>query len=132
MNWMDILSYTFTFIIIPLLGIATIYLVGLNKAKSNDIKKKIDNELYNKYIRMLEQTICDCVIATNQTYVSALKKQGKFDAEAQKVAFQMTYDSIIAILADDAKEYLTEALGDLEAYVYTKIEADVAMSKQLG
>lgn len=132
MNWMDILSYAFTFIIIPLLGIATIYLVGLIKIKSNDIKKKMDNELYNKYIGMLERTICDCVIATNQTYVSALKKQGKFDAEAQKIAFQMTYDSVIAILADDAKEYLVEALGDLEAYVYTKIEADVAMSKQLG
>ena len=36
---------------------------------------------------MLSQTITDCVLATNQTYVDTLKAQGSFDAEAQKIAF---------------------------------------------
>ena len=33
------------------------------------------------------------------------------------------------ILSDEAKEYLTEALGDLEAYVYNRIEANVKLTK---
>ena len=41
----------------------------------------------NKYLKMLSETITKCVIATNQTYVETLKKQGKFDEEAQKIAF---------------------------------------------
>ena len=36
---------------------------------------------------MLSETITKCVVATNQTYVETLKKQGKFDKEAQKIAF---------------------------------------------
>ena len=34
----------------------------------------INNEKANKYIALVSQTITDCVIATNQTYVEALKK----------------------------------------------------------
>jgi hypothetical protein len=50
----------------------------------------MDNELADKYVQMLTDTITACVIATNQTYVEPLKKQGKFDAEAQKHAFELT------------------------------------------
>jgi hypothetical protein len=35
----------------------------------------------------------------------------------------------MAILADDAKEYLAAAIGDLETYVVAQIEANVNMSK---
>ena len=33
------------------------------------------------------------------------------------------------VLSDDAKEYLTEAYGDLSAYITMKIEAEVNLSK---
>ena len=73
-------------------------------------------EEINKYIKMLAETITDCVIATNQTYVEVLKKQEAFTKEAQKEAFKKTYDAVMLVLSDDAKEYLTEAYGDLSAY----------------
>ncbi len=78
---------------------------------------------------MLDQTIIDCVIATTQTYVESLKKQGAFDADAQKLAFTKTYTNVMKILSEDAKEYLQEAMGDLEAYVYNKIESQVKLTK---
>jgi hypothetical protein len=78
---------------------------------------------------MLENTIIDCVLATTQTYVEALKNEGKFDADAQKIAFTKTYTNVMSILSNDAKEYLENALGDLEAYVYNKIEAEVKLTK---
>lgn len=115
--------------IIPLLGVLTAYLVNYIKAKSLELTNKTDSEMADKYIQMLTQTITDCVIATNQTYVEALKKQEAFTKEAQKEAFQKTYDAVMLVLTDDAKEYLAEAYGDLTAYITMKIEAEVNMSK---
>ena len=80
---------------------------------------------------MLDKTITECVLATNQTYVEALKKQGAFDIEAQKEAFKLTYEAVMAILTEDAQEYLGEAINDLNAYITTKIESQVVVSKQL-
>ena len=85
--------------------------------------------MYKKYIDMLNNTICTTVIATNQTYVEALKAQGKFDAEAQKAAFQMTYDAVMKTLGTEAQQYLTEAVGDLNTYIKNAIEAQVNVSK---
>ncbi len=115
--------------IIPLLGVLTAYLVNYIKAKSAELNDKIDNDMADKYIKMLTQTITDCVIATNQTYVEALKKDNAFTKEAQKEAFQKTYDAVMLVLTDDAKDYLTEAYGDLTAYITMKIEAEVNISK---
>lgn len=129
MDWMTILTQLFEMVIFPLLGIATVYLVFLIKAKINELKLKKDDDLFNKYLSMLENTITDCVIATTQTYVDSLKKQGAFDADAQKVAFTKTYTNVMKILTEDAKEYLQNALGDLESYVYNKIESEVALNK---
>lgn len=115
--------------IIPLLGVLTAYLVNYIKAKSLELTNKTDSEMADKYIQMLTQTITDCVIATNQTYVEALKKQEAFTKEAQKEAFQKTYDAVMLVLTDDAKDYLAEVYGDLTAYIIMKIEAEVNKSK---
>lgn len=115
--------------VIPLLGVLTAYLVNYIKAKSAELNDKVDNDMADKYIKMLTQTITDCVIATNQTYVEALKKDNAFTKEAQKEAFQKTYDAVMLVLTDDAKDYLTEAYGDLTAYITMKIEAEVNISK---
>lgn len=129
MDWMMILSQLFEIVIFPLLAIGTVYLISLIKVKIQELKQKKDNEMYAKYLGMLETTIIDCVISTTQTYVEALKKEGKFDANAQKIAFTKTYTNVMAILNKDAKKYLEEAIGDLETYVYNKIEAEVNLTK---
>ena len=130
MDWMELLQKIFEVCIIPLLGVLTAFLIVFISKKAQELKAKTNNELYNKYIDMLEQTIINCVIATNQTYVDALKREGKFDGEAQKIAFQKTYDSVMAILSEDAKTYLNEAIGDLQAYIINQIEAQVNLNKE--
>jgi hypothetical protein len=74
---------------------------------------------------MLAKTISDCVVATNQTYVDALKKDNAFTIEAQKEAFKKTYNAVMMVLTDEAKECLTQIYGDLTIYITTKIEAEV-------
>ena len=129
MDWMVILYQIFELCIVPLLGILTMYLVQFIRMKSQEITDKTENELADKYIQMLTDTITACVIATNQTYVDALKKQGKFDREAQKYAFDLTFNAVMAVLSDEAKHYLASVYGDLTAYITTRIEAEVNISK---
>ena len=115
--------------VIPLLGILTKYLVDYLTAKRNEINSKTDNETAQKYTNMIYQTVVDCVIATNQTYVDSLKKSGSFDEAAQKEAFNRTMNAIMIILSDDAKEYITEATGDLNTYLTQLFEAEVNKRK---
>lgn len=115
--------------VIPLLGILTKYLVDYLTAKRDEINSKTDNETAQKYTNMIYQTVVDCVIATNQTYVDSLKKSGSFDEAAQKEAFNRTMNAIMTILSDDAKEYITEATGDLNTYLTQLIEAEVNKRK---
>ena len=130
MDYAELIKQIFEVCLFPLLGILTTFLIIFISKKAQEIKAKTNNELYSKYIDMLEQTIINCVIATNQTYVDALKAEGKFDAEAQKIAFQKTYDSVMAILSEDAKSYLNEAIGDLQTYIINQIEAQVNLNKE--
>ena len=129
MDWMLILSQIFEIVILPLLGIGTAYVIALVRAKIQEMKEDKEDALYHKYLDMLSDTVTDCVLATTQTYVEALKKEGKFDLEAQKIAFTRTYENVMAILADEAKEYLQTAVGDLSAYVENMIEAEVNRNK---
>ena len=129
MEWQELLTAIFEVCIIPLLGILTTFFVKWVNAKSEEIKTNIDDATLKKYMDMLSDTITSCVVATNQTYVEALKAQGKFDAEAQEVAFQMTSTAVIEILSDEAKIYLTTAVGDLNTYITKKIEAEVNGNK---
>lgn len=125
----EFISQLFQVVLIPLLGVLVTFFVKWLNAKSGEIAANTDSELSKKYIAMLTDTILDCVIATNQTYVDALKAEGKFDAEAQKIAFQKTLNAVMDILSDDAKSYLSNVLGDLEKYITQKIESEVKSTK---
>ena len=129
MEWLPLLYEILQVCIIPLLGVLTAYIVKFINIKSVEIQANVHNDMADKYIAMVADTVAACVIATNQTYVEALKKQNAFTAEAQKEAFNLTYNAVMAILTDDAKEYLAEIYGDVAAYITNKIEAEVNISK---
>ena len=128
---MELLDEIFELCILTLLGVITAFFVKWVNARIDEISTNRKNETEKKYLNMLNSTITDCVIATSQTYVDALKKQGAFDAEAQKVAFTMTYESVVKLLTDEATENLNEAVGDLQLYITQKIEAEVNLNKTI-
>lgn len=119
----------FELCVIPLLAVLTVYLVQLIRIKSGEVVENKDNALFNKYFLMLSDTIVNCVLATNQTYVDALKATGSFDKEAQKKALRMTYDAVVATLGAEAQCYLTAIYGDLQVYIMNMIEAEVHRNK---
>lgn len=129
MDWLSLLNDIFRLCIVPLLAVLTTYLVNYIKVKNDELVKNSENALEKKYMDMLAETITDCVLATNQTYVEALKNKNAFTKEAQEEAFKQTFEAVMAVLNEDAKEYLTNAYGDLTIYLTQKIEAEVNKSK---
>lgn len=122
----EILEY----VLIPLLIILTRYLIVFIDAKRKELKEKTNNELANKYIDMIYNTVTNCVLATNQTYVDSLKEQGNFDKEAQIKAFNETLAAIKVMLSEDALEYIHSITEDADFYLGKLIEASVRDQKQ--
>lgn len=129
MDWMAILEQALQVFVIPLLGLLVKFLIDFLVAKKDEALAKTDNEIYKKYLEMLNDTIIECVNATHQTYVEHLKRDNAFSAENQKEALNKTYENVLAILSEDAKDYLKEGCGDLEVLIKNKIEAKVKESK---
>lgn len=129
MDKIELLQQIFEVCIIPLLAVLTGYIVKLIQTKSAEIQATTENAIADKYIAMLTDTITQCVIATNQTYVESLKKDKAFTAEAQAEAFNKTLNAVMDVLSEDAKKYITETFGDLETYLTTQIEAAVNTNK---
>lgn len=127
-DWLNILGKVAELVLVPLIGSAVAYLIAWLKVKKQELLEKVKDATTKKYLELLDNTIRDCVIATNQTYVYALKQTGTFDEEAHKKAFQLTYDAVKAILTEEATQYLSGAVSDLNAYITTKIEAQVGLN----
>ena len=129
MNSITLLQQIFEVCIIPLLGVLTAFAVAYIKAKTDELSAAAGNATEQKYLKMISETITKCVIATNQTYVDSLKNKDVFNKEAQKEAFELTYNAVLDILSDDAKDYIAEVFGDAETYLTTLIEEAVNKNK---
>lgn len=116
-------------VIIPAIPIVVAYLVKLLKAKTEQTATKISNELVRQYLQEAIDSVLQAVTYVSQTYVDSLKKQGKFDAEAQKIAFNTAKDIALQLLTEDAKNLITDLYGDLTVWLDTKIEQTVKEQK---
>ena len=129
MDWMKVLQQIFELVVYPVLSIGGIYLTYLISVKIKELKQKTNDDTTKKYLDMLNDTIAAAVLATTQTYVESLKKQNKFNEEAQKEAFKQTYEAVMKVLTTEAVKYITVSVGDLETYVTNQIEAQVKLTK---
>ena len=126
---MELLTQIFELCIVPLLGLVTTYIIALVRSKMAESKALAKDQQTAKYLTIIETTITNAVLATNQTYVDALKNKNAFDAEAQKEAFRMTYEAVMSSLSADAEACLNEVTKDATIYITEAIEAAVARSK---
>ena len=83
----DILTTITQAVIIPVIITLGTLLVALIKAKSDEIQAKTKNTIVKSTLENVETLVSQMVTNTTQTYVSTLKSEGKFTAEAAKQAF---------------------------------------------
>lgn len=128
-NIQELLKMLIELVVIPAVPIIVTYVV---KTLQSQIKAKI-SEVNNKDIAEYLNQICDMisqvVTSTTQTYVDSLKAQGKFDADAQKHAFEVTRNTVLSMLSEDARDLLAQLYGDVDSWLETKIEQEVKLQK---
>ena len=125
MNWSDLLYIVVTAAVGLLSTVATIWI----KQKMGLAQQNAKSDQEAKYLGMLESTVVNCVLTTNQTFVSNLKKENMFNEAAQKAAFSMTYQAVMNTLSADAQKFLDEAYKDVPTLVTQMIEAQINKSK---
>jgi hypothetical protein len=102
------------------------WLVSLSEAN----KVKIKNEKAQATLGMVTDMIVAAVETTTSTYVKQLKAQELFDSEAQKKAFNMTFETVKKQLTADSEKIIAEVYGDVETYITNKIEQFVEELKK--
>jgi hypothetical protein len=129
MDWLMVADQLFDAVLpIVLTALTSVVIAFVTKA-TKEAQAKTKNELADKYLDKLNIIISNAVLATTQTYVAELKDQNAFDKEAQKNAFNKTYEAVTKMLTDEAKSCLAGTVGDLETYISTQIEAMVRLQK---
>ena len=65
MDWSAYLDMIIKLVIIPLLGVLSTFLVKFIQKKSDEAIARTDSEVLARYIRMAQDTVSMCVVATN-------------------------------------------------------------------
>lgn len=122
MDWKDLLIYIIQTLCGLVITVGIPFLFTL-------LRKKIKDEKLARLLSRVENIVKQTVILVNQTYVDALKEEGLFDKEAQKAAFEMCKEKVLAMLNDEAIVAIAETFGDYEEWIRTLIEAYVRENK---
>jgi Na+-translocating ferredoxin:NAD+ oxidoreductase RnfG subunit len=116
--------------VITAVGAGLSTLIGLwFKRLADNVKAKTKNEKVNEVLYRVRNLVKDAVLTVQQTFTEQLKKDGKFDKEQQKIAFQKAIDIILANLTEEAKDILNEIYGDIYKWLEVQIESIIALWK---
>lgn len=116
MGIMEVVQPTFTYV----LSVILLAIVGYVAKKAADffgsMANKNDNETVaassEKFMSELLMIVSKAIVATNQTFVNDLKKQGKFDKTAQNEAIEKSVEYCIDLMSNDLLDYLKITYGD--------------------
>lgn len=105
-------------------------IVGVGGIIAGSIREIAASKTTNSILLEIADVVADVVESISQTYVDSLKTSGNFDEDAQKEALKRAVSSCVVLLSQAAKDYITEVSGDMNAYLETKIEAEVRRQKR--
>lgn len=126
----ETLNTLMSMVILPLLLALSGFAVAWLRKKTQEITANINDATVRKYVELASDAVTKAVQTTFQTYVDALKAQGKFDKEAQLTALQKAKDTATALITDEAKRVIAEAYGDFDKWLASTIETLVREDKR--
>ena len=122
----ETLNTLMSMVILPLLLALSGFAVAWLRKKTQEITANINDATVRKYVDLASDAVTKAVQTTFQTYVDALKAQGKFDKEA----LQKAKDTATALITDEAKRVIAEAYGDFDKWLASTIETLVREDKR--
>lgn len=105
------------------------FLVQFLRRKSTQIGAQTDSLTTKKLLDEVTDAVTTAVTYVSQTYVDALKKNGKFTPENQKIALDLAVERAKKLLTAEARDFLSAAYGSLNDYLVSRAEAEVRRQK---
>lgn len=102
--------------------VVTTYLCKWLTSLSENNKTKAKNEKTKAVLEQITDMIVSAVETTTSTYVKQLKADNIFSEEAQKEAFNKTFETVKKQLTEESQKIIAETYGDVETYLTNKIE----------
>lgn len=127
---MEVLQNVLYAIITAAVPVLTGFLCKWLSSLYENNKVKIKNEKAQATIGQVTDMIVAAVETTTSTYVKQLKAENLFDADAQKEAFNKTFQAVQKQLTEESVQILSEVYGDVETYITNKIEQFVEELKK--
>lgn len=121
----EIMNLVETLVLAPLVIAISSFLIALIRQQTAKIEDKIKDDRVKRLIEIAEGVVSQAVTSVTQTYVDGLKKDGIFDTDAQKEAFEMSKDKIYMLLTTDTLQAVKDNYGNVEEWINTKIEETI-------
>lgn len=130
LNINELIVSIINIIIIPLLPVASAYIIAFIRKKTAELEANINNKEMSNYIHIAETAIITSVTSVNQIFVEDLKKKnGKLSAYEQRVAFEMAKDRVLNILGEATIKVIQQVYKDFDTWIDNRIEYYVNQSK---
>ena len=121
----EVMNLIETLVLAPLIIAISSFLIALIRQQTSKIEEKIKDEKAKRMLEIAENVVSQAVATVSQTYVDGLKKDGIFDTDAQKEAFEMSKDKIYMLLTTDTLQTIQDNYGNVEEWINTKIEETI-------
>lgn len=127
---MEFLQKLLYAIIAAAVPVITTFVCKFLQSLYEEHRSKVKNERAQIVLGQVVEMIGSAVETTTSTYVKQLKASDLFDEEAQKQAFQKTYETVRCQLTNEATSIIEEVYSDVETFLTTKIEQMVEQLKK--
>jgi biopolymer transport protein ExbB/TolQ len=128
----EILDTLLQAVIVAVVPVLTTYIVKFIQARSAAWETQLANETAKRHLEEITNAVSTAVSAVSQTYVENIRKSGEFNEEAQKQALSLARDTALNVMTEDAKSFIQNSFGDMEALIRANIEETVKRHKQQG
>ena len=125
MDFEQILMLIITTVLVPLLSWGVSVLIKLADAKIAQIRNETIRSAFTDARKELSAAVEAAVGETQQTFVDAIKKDGKFDKAAASKAFNMSFDRVKQIMSCAGMEIIEDATGAVNELITAEIEKAV-------
>jgi hypothetical protein len=117
MDYTEIIITIITAVIVP-------GAVWLMKRIDSYLSARIKDERLQKYLKLASECVTDAVGNVAQTFVDQIEDKDWND-QTKREAFELARNTALENLGIMGRRLIEEALGDFDAWVDTKIEAEV-------
>lgn len=123
MDWYEVLNGAILQVVQLALIVAIAYLGNL-------ARKYVKNQTAKETLTLVEDSAKRAVTVVTQTYVDEARKNGEWNEDTARVAFELALMHAKETINEDAIKIAQKVTGDAEAYLAQLLEQEVKKQKE--